>query len=246
MAMPMPTSRKRKLLNCDPLVLALSAGNVVLLLLLTCLLHYSVLVPGKPNKLVERKVTFHGGHPVGVKHGSCYCGNEDDYCMCNPSLAIDLVIFSGKDHLWMVRRKDTQQLAVMGGFVDIGESVEHAVHRELKEEMGLSMQNPPVLFGIFSDPRRDNRRHSASAVFAIHFDGSEVPSAADDAKAVERVPLSDIRVMSSQELFADHFTIINDYLRLLDGKKSSSDFVASKGDFAPDILRSICMPLDER
>ena len=159
--------------------------------------------------------------------------------MCNPSLAIDLVIFSGKDHIWLVRRKDTNQLAVMGGFVNVGESTEEAVKRELKEETGLTLKDPPVLFGIYSDPRRDNRRHTASAAYAIHLDGSEYPKASDDVKAVERVPITEI---DTKDFFCDHKTIIMDYLKLLDGKKSASDFVSSLGDFAPDIQRSICLP----
>ena len=83
--------------------------------------------------------------------------------MCTPSLAIDLVILSGTDHVWLVRRKDTNQLATMGGFVMVGETVEQAVIRELREETGIDLSSgrkPPMLFGVYSDPRRDNRRHT--------------------------------------------------------------------------------------
>jgi hypothetical protein len=66
---------------------------------------------------VER--TWHGGHPTDERAGSCWCGAEDKYCMCTPNLAIDLIIASGQDHVWLVRRKDTGQLATMGGFVNI-------------------------------------------------------------------------------------------------------------------------------
>lgn len=164
--------------------------------------------------------------------------------MCNPSLAIDLVIVSGEDHVWVVRRKDTGQLATMGGFVNVGESVADAVARELKEEMGIELKTSPMLFGVFSDPRRDNRRHTASAVFAVHLDGSEHPVAADDVKEVEKIKLSDIE---TKDFFCDHRTILLDYRRILQNKRegglSASDFVRSDGDFATDVTRSICSPI---
>lgn len=205
------------------------------------------------GSMIHRDYVFHGGHPVMSKlQGSCYCSGIDMYCMCNPSLAIDIVILSGPDHLWFVRRKDTNQLAIVGGFVDVGETVLDAVYRELYEETGLtnhvhnqSSTSPhhtdPVFFGIYSDPRRDNRRHTVSAAFAIHFDGTELPVASDDVKNVERIHISNVDQLT---LFADQKTVVQDYLRLYyDTKpKTSADFITSYDDFAPDIHRSVCMP----
>jgi 8-oxo-dGTP diphosphatase len=213
--------------------------------------------------LQERKYIFHGGHPItSTLHGSCFCSGIDDYCMCNPALAIDIVLISGTDHLWFVRRKDTNQLAIVGGFVDIGETVLDAVYRELYEETGLSIQSSssstttttrtpsspmihePVLFGVYSDPRRDNRRHTVSAAYAIHLDGTEQMIASDDVKDVVRIPISDVPSLFS--LFADQKTVVQDYIRLYyDTKpKTSSDFIRSNGDFASDIHRSICIPFN--
>ena len=211
-----------------------------------------------PTNMIHRDYVFHGGHPVSSDlPGSCYCSGIDMYCMCNPSLAIDIVIISGHDHLWFVRRRDTNQLAIVGGFVDIGETVLDAVHRELYEETGLIINSnnssaarsqsyqytEPVFFGIYSDPRRDNRRHTVSVAFAIHFDGHERPVASDDVKNVERIHISNVNQLT---LFADQKTIVLDYLRLYyDTKtKTSADFVTSYDDFAPDIHRSVCVPFD--
>jgi len=186
-------------------------------------------------------IQWHGGHPLGAQTGTCSCSGKDGYCMCTPSLAIDLVIASGKEHLWLVRRKDTDQLATMGGFVMVGESVEDAVKRELKEETGIVLKDPPVLFGVYSDPRRDNRRHTVSAVYAIHLDGNEHPVAADDVKDVKRIPLSGIE---KYNYFADHKTILLDYRRSL--QRGGETLPSSEEDFAPDILRSVCKPLKNK
>jgi 8-oxo-dGTP diphosphatase len=179
-------------------------------------------------------VHWHGGHPADSQSGSCHC-SSDRYCMCTPALAIDLVITSGTDHVWLVRRKDTNQLAIMGGFVIVGETVEHAVKREIQEEMGIDLVKPPQLLGIYSDPRRDNRWHTVSSVFAVHLGGEEKPVAADDVKEVKRIPLADIE---KYEYFADHKTVLLDYRRSLCGDAISLG--TSEGDFASDIQRSVC------
>ena len=183
-----------------------------------------------------KELTFHGGHPEDTKTGTCWCGHEDHYCMCTPSLAIDLVIASGKDHIWLVRRKDTDQLATMGGFVHVGETVEHAVARELSEEMGLSLEESPRLLGIYSDPRRDNRRHTVSAVFVVEVSQNAKPRAADDVKDVQRIRLDEIE---SHSYFADHKTILHDYRRSL-GRNLDS---APIKDIVENVVRSTCHDL---
>lgn len=183
--------------------------------------------------LSGKDLAFHGGHPEAQKMGTCWCGHEDHYCMCTPSLAIDLVIVSGQDYIWLVRRKDTNQLATMGGFVHVGETLEHAVARELMEEMGIELKESPRLLGIYSDPRRDNRRHSVSAVFVIKVPQDVRPRAADDVKDVQRIHLSDIEEHS---YFADHKTILSDYLRSLDTEGESKEI----RDVFENVVRSTC------
>jgi 8-oxo-dGTP diphosphatase len=152
--------------------------------------------------------------------------------MCTPSLAIDLVIVSGQDYFWLVRRKDTNQLAVMGGFVQVGETVEHAVARELMEEMGIELNELPRLLGIYSDPRRDNRRHAVSAAFVVKVPQDVRPRAGDDVKDVQRIHF---RNMEEHSFFADHKTILSDYLRSLEGGESMEI-----GDVFENVVRSTC------
>jgi 8-oxo-dGTP diphosphatase len=143
--------------------------------------------------------------------------------------------------VWLVRRKDTNQLATMGGFVQVGETIEATVWRELQEETGLEFTHLPriVLLGVYSDPRRDSRRHTVSVTFAVHLDGKEDPHPADDVKEVVRIPLDDIE---QYDYFADHKTILLDFRRALrQGEfESTVTTLVSPGDFANDIVRSTC------
>ncbi len=75
----------------------------------------------KSGCIVGEERTWHGGHPAQDRPGSCWCGG-DEYCMCTPSLAVDIVLYSrteSKDgySVWVVRRRDTGQLATIGGLV---------------------------------------------------------------------------------------------------------------------------------
>ena len=190
---------------------------------------------GGSNNSKGHEMVWHGGHPEQKHAGSCWCGKEDHYCMCTPNVAIDLIIRSpGSDDIWLVRRKDTNQLATMGGFVDVNETAEQAVKRELKEEMGIDLKDPPILFGVYSDPRRDNRRRNVSVVYAVHLNEEIQPKAGDDAKEVKRISLDEIE---KHHFFADHRTILMDYRNAL---RKQPQTLSTEGDFAPDITRSTC------
>lgn len=178
-----------------------------------------------------------------LQKGSCWCSG-DDYCMCTPSLAIDMILTSGPDHIWMVQRKVTGLMALMGGFNEVGETVEEAARRELKEEMNLDLPNQEIiLFGVYSDPKRDQRKHAVSVVFVMNIPVDSIPDPGDDVLHVHRVQLDAIEDL---DMFIDHKTIVRDYIKTSERQKNLSSTSLPKTrsfDDAEPFKRSMCSML---
>lgn len=97
----------------------------------------------------------------------------------NPSPTVDVVILLSGDRVVLVsRRNPPLGWALPGGFVDEGETVEAAAVREAKEETGLDVRLEALL-NVYSDPRRDPRKHTLSTVFVGRAAGE--PVGGDDA-----------------------------------------------------------------
>ncbi len=103
-----------------------------------------------------------------------------------------LVLVDGKLVL-VVRRNPPFQgkFALPGGFVELGETTEQTVVRELREETGLETR-VLRLVGVYSDPARDPRGHTVAVAYALERTGG-VLRAGDDARDIalvdaERLP----------------------------------------------------------
>lgn len=103
--------------------------------------------------------------------------------------------------------------ALPGGFVDIGETVENALKREMKEETSLDV-NIESLMGVYSDPKRDERFHTVSLVYICKAYGT--PKAQDDAKEVFVYEKNNIPL---EKLVFDHKQILEDFLVKIDEDK---------------------------
>lgn len=242
-----PTSTPRhaaKVLACASFVTALAVVAI-----------FVSFVPHK-STLVRKDQIWHGGHPSEDRSGSCWCGG-DRYCMCGPSLAVDIVVHSKREStlqdpddigydVYVVRRSDTNQLATIGGFVNVGETTEAAVIRELEEETGIVVSEDQGLrlIGVYSDPRRDNRRSIASVAYGVEVnrdemvtkDGSGLPRAGDDAKEVVSIKLRDVGLVDRDDFYADHLTILNDFKAQI----MPDEPVQRSGELFADIGRITC------
>jgi 8-oxo-dGTP diphosphatase len=101
-----------------------------------------------------------------------------------PALTVDCVVFDTDDRLLLIRRAHepfTDRYALPGGFVDVGETVEAAALRELKEETGVDGAIAGLI-GVYSDPERDPRGHNVSVAFLVTPSGGSA-HAGDDAAA---------------------------------------------------------------
>ena len=126
-----------------------------------------------------------------------------------PSLTTDIIIElrdQPQTPIVLIQRKNPPHgWALPGGFVDVGESVEHAAVREAEEETALRV-TLKILLGCYSDPTRDSRGHTASVVYIAEARGE--PRAQDDAASVA--------IFSPETLPAplvfDHARMLSDYL----------------------------------
>ncbi|ACO04312.1 MAG TPA: NUDIX hydrolase [Persephonella sp.] len=129
-----------------------------------------------------------------------------------PFVAVDGIIqlFDSEDRfrgIVLIERKNPPLgLAIPGGFVDVGERVEDALIREMKEETDLDVEIVRLL-GVYSDPDRDPRFHTVSITYVCKAYGE--PKAQSDAKDVKIFRLEDIPF---DKLVFDHAKILKDYL----------------------------------
>jgi 8-oxo-dGTP diphosphatase len=129
---------------------------------------------------------------------------------CTPLLAVDTVIEltdrPGRPIVLIQMRFAPYGWALPGGFVELGETLEAAAMREAREETGLDVSLISLL-GCYSNPRRDPRGYTVSAVYTARAAGN--PAARDDARAIGIFHCSAF----PGALAFDHALILSDYER---------------------------------
>ncbi|RYH00639.1 NUDIX hydrolase, partial [archaeon] len=164
---------------------------------------------------------WHGGSPI--HEGSCWCGKNDSHCMCTPNLAADAILEYQEDlndphcrkcQVILIQRVNSQtdKYAIPGGYVQLGESAETAVIREMKEETNMTIEVSQLeQFKLYSSPpTRDKRRQSATLVFRAVTTSLKHLHSGDDAKAVRQVLLKDVLKLN---LAFDHHQVLTEYIQ---------------------------------
>ncbi|MBR5503604.1 MAG: NUDIX hydrolase [Methanobrevibacter sp.] len=124
-----------------------------------------------------------------------------------PSLTVDIFIFNENREFILIKRKNDPYKdcwALPGGFVDYGETTEHAAVREAKEETSIDVELIK-LFNVYSEPDRDPRRHTVSVFYLAHGDMNDA-KADDDAKDIGIYSFDDL---DNLDLAFDHRMILN-------------------------------------
>lgn len=124
----------------------------------------------------------------------------------NPIPTVDIIIEIDGGIVLIERRNEPLGWALPGGFVDYGETLEHAATREAREETSLDIVDLQLL-GCYSDPARDPRHHTITTAYIAQ--GIGTPKAADDAANLAVFPIDALPA----RLCFDHARIIADYLR---------------------------------
>lgn len=127
-----------------------------------------------------------------------------------PSVTVDAVVLNLKKEglsLLMIQRGSDpfkDHWALPGGFLDIDESPEEAVKRELEEETGLKVQEF-IQIEAFADPERDPRGRVISITFLTVLKENDFDvKAASDAKDVKWFKMEGLPA----ELAFDHDKIV--------------------------------------
>jgi 8-oxo-dGTP diphosphatase len=132
----------------------------------------------------------------------------------SPRLTVDCVITGEAGEIVLIRRNHApfkDSYALPGGFVEVGETVEEACRREIKEETNLELYDLRLV-GVYSDPERDPRGHVVSVAFTAQADLAQL-RAGDDAAQAEV-----IKNWRDHPLAFDHRRIIEDARSFLQGK----------------------------
>lgn len=134
-----------------------------------------------------------------------------------PLLAVDIIIepITAPGRIIVIERLNPPHgYALPGGFVDIGETLEQAAVREALEETSMRV-TLKALLGCYSNPQRDARGHTVSAVYIASGEGD--PMARDDARALQLIDPKH----PPEPLAFDHALMLQDYLHYLETGQST-------------------------
>lgn len=132
----------------------------------------------------------------------------------NPVPSVDIIIEKGRKILLMRRAIPPfiGRLAIPGGKVEYGETVESAAWREAKEETGLIVKLKEIL-GVYSERGRDPRYHSISIAFVATANKGKHKRDRESSELFWLSTKELAKKLRTEKFTFDHAKILSDYLK---------------------------------
>ena len=124
------------------------------------------------------------------------CGDCGFVYYANPCAATAAFILNSRNEMLVARRaKEPAKgtLDLVGGFVDMGETIEEGMRREILEETGLEVEGIRYLFSTPNQYLYSGMNiHTLDADFVVRVADDVKPKAADDAADCLWIPVEDV------------------------------------------------------
>lgn len=134
----------------------------------------------------------------------------------HPAVTVDCLLFTSDDRLLLVQRKNDPckgQWAFPGGFMNIDETAEQAVVRELAEETTIQLDEADVFqIGAYTAVDRDPRERVITIAYFAEIDKAVHVVGSDDASRARWFPLDNLPPLAFDhaEILADALLIRSD------------------------------------